>query len=76
MKNKFSLIGLCLSIAFGLVSCGNPAPSESIVNKYKASFECNGGSSVEPFYADVIAAAPVTTRDAYDFDGCLPMRLY
>lgn len=69
MKNKFPLIGLCLWTAFGLVSCGSPTPSESIVNKYKASFECNGGSSVEPFFADVIATAPVTKRDAYDFAG-------
>ncbi len=79
MKKKFTLIGLCLFVSWSLFSCGNSttipsastssASDASIVNKYKASFECNGGSSVEPFFTDVIVAAPITTRNGYDFAG-------
>lgn len=69
MKNKFTLLGLCLFATCGLVSCGSQTPGTSIANKYKASFECNGGSSVASFFTDVIATSPVTTRDGYDFLG-------
>ena len=69
MKNKFTLIGLCLFISFNLASCNNEATSISIVNKYKASFESNGGSIVASFYADVIESSPLTTRANYDFEG-------
>ena len=69
MKKKFTLIGLCLFASCGLFSCDNSSVESSIVNKYKASFECNGGSSIESFFTDVIAAAPVTNRNGYDFSG-------
>lgn len=69
MKNKFTLIGLCLFTSFNLASCNNEATSTSIVNKYKASFESNGGSIVASFYVDVIESSPLTSRDNYDFEG-------
>ena len=69
MKKKFTLICFSLFATWSLFSCDSSTIDSSIVNKYKASFECNGGSFVESFFTDVISISPVTTRNGYDFVG-------